>query len=382
MNFREFYQDKSVLRILNEGGQAAENLIPKLEEHNDKPLKYARATVNPKTLAEVDEIYTLLLSNGFIESKKPGYVLGSSRLFAIKAGLVNPKYDEIETKEIVQKALDTKSTFGDIDIDVHLKKGVSMAQIKNFLEGHDPAKYAGALTGGELNTAVVVNGTTDVIQIDIMDISTNPVYHQMSQFSSMADMAHGIKGAVRDLVVRAIAKTHPLPAEQQKAITNMLKNTDAYKKFFEKWHASNPDLKVRYSFAAEGLLLRVDWLVDGKSKAYSSKGIKFDKLKNFIDSSDPGIQPVTYGDDILTDILGVDSMNQLSHVTTMMPIIEKYPRARKQQIWNELIKGIKTKVPTATRSQGQMSLSEAQQAVEFMKPYFSNIDTSSSEEVV
>ena len=92
-----------------------------------------------------------------------------------------------------------------------------------------------------------------------------------------------------------------------------------------------------------------------------------------------GIQPVTYEGDTMSKIFGIDNVSQLSHVTSMMPIISSFNKKRKQGIWDDTMRGLSTKIPRHGRTQGQMSVDEAKQAVDFMRPYFTGIDLSSEE---
>jgi hypothetical protein len=96
---------------------------------------YKSQLLNTKVLFANDCIgeEAILKSKNFIDSREPSYYLGSSRLFAIKAGIRVPEPNEIETPEIIQKALQTKKDFGDIDLDVYFNDGVSTANIKDFL---------------------------------------------------------------------------------------------------------------------------------------------------------------------------------------------------------------------------------------------------------
>ena len=121
-NFKKYY--KNFLRvngdILLEGGQAADSLVMDLQKATNNPkLKYVRATASPVVIDELQGLLSILRKRGFVEDSEPSYILGSSRLFAIKAGLRAPEPNEIETPETISKALETKKDFGDIDLDVY-----------------------------------------------------------------------------------------------------------------------------------------------------------------------------------------------------------------------------------------------------------------------
>ena len=150
-------------------------------------LKYVRANPTSEVIDEIQRLLTLLRSEGFIDSREPSYYLGSSRLFAIKAGIRAPEPNEIETKEIIQKALATKKDFGDIDLDVYLNTGVTLKDIQSFLANKFTTKYAADITGGEINTAVVVGNSNNVIQIDIVNIKGKEKYFAFSFVEQATD---------------------------------------------------------------------------------------------------------------------------------------------------------------------------------------------------
>ena len=80
---------KNHYQLINEGGQAAENLIAGLKEvTGNKKLQYVRANPTSNVIDEVQKLLTILRSKNFIDSREPSYYLGSSRLFAIKAGIL------------------------------------------------------------------------------------------------------------------------------------------------------------------------------------------------------------------------------------------------------------------------------------------------------
>jgi hypothetical protein len=367
--------------ILNEGGQAAENLTAKLIKANNNPaLKYKRATPTPEILDEIQKLLTILRSRGFIDAQEPSYYLGSSRLFAIKAGLRAPEPNEIETQEIIDKALQTKKDFGDIDLDVVLDDGVSLKDIGEFLQDEYKGKYAVEIGGDEINTAVVVSGTNDVIQIDIVNIKGKEKFFGMTQFASMADMSQGIKGVIRDLMIRSIAATADINPASSSAFDKKIKDSAEYRKF----KAANESkgevgYKIRYSLAGTGLAYRIDWTINGATRSYSAGGIKFDQLQKFLSGED--VQPVAYDDlDKIAAVLGFKTPEHMKHVVKMAELISTFDDNRRQLIWNSLISNLKSKLPNPAsgRNIGQISTQEAKQSITYLKPYFGDIDYSGS----
>jgi hypothetical protein len=369
---------KNHYSLINEGGQAAENLIVDLKKSSgNENLKYTRAQPTPEVIDEVQRLLTLLRSKNFIDSREPSYYLGSSRLFAIKAGIRVPEPNEIETPEIIQKALQTKKDFGDIDLDVYFNDGVSTADIKDFLNSEFPGKYAADTAAEEVNTAVVLGDSNNVIQIDIVNIKGKEKYFGISQFASMADIEKGIKGVVRDLLIRGIAATTPIDPEKNKTLDQIIKSTEEYKNFVTKnSKAGEITYNIRYTLGGDGLAYKIDWEVDGKPKSYSKGGIKFDQLQRF--TSGKETTPVAYENlENIAAILGFKDPEHLKHVTKMAELVSTFNPERKQKLWDNLVKNIKSKLPNPAtgRTLGQITSPEAKQAFEFLKSYFGGVNT-------
>ena len=367
--------------LLLEGGQFAENLIPELIKNSgNENLKYTRATPTQDVLGEVDIIYNLLVDNNFIEPRKPSYILGSSRLFAIATGIKEPQPNKYETERDISKALKTKNTFGDIDLDVHFKPGVKASTISSFINNHDRSKYMSGVVAGELSIATVVDGTDNVIQIDVVDITDKEDYLGFSQFSSMADMSHGIKGVIRDVLVRALAASHPIPAEQKQGIIDLVKSTEIYQTIEAKSKV-DLDIDVRYSLGGDGLMLKIIWIKDGEAKkhAITFQKVKYEKVTDIIDNQTTR----TYGYDrmdMVAQILGFEDPEDLKHVTRMVETIATFDKDRKQRIWNSMINNLTSKVPSERRKVGQISMEEARQSVAYMAKYFRDIDLTANGE--
>jgi hypothetical protein len=386
-NFENFF--KTFVRfqgeIICEGGQAADNLVDDLKKATgNNSLKYVRATATPVVIDEVQSLLSILRKKGFVEDRAPSYILGSSRLFAIKAGLKVPEPNEIETQELIDKALEVKKDFGDIDLDVFYKSGISANDITVFLNTEFPGKYSAITTGGEVNTAVVINNTSSVIQIDIVDIKGKEEYFSHTQFSSFADMAAGVKGVIRDVLIRSIASTTPIESSKQESINELIKNTEQYKEFESKYaKKGNVDTKIRYTLGGDGLAYRISWLVDGKEKTYSRGGIKFDQLHKFI--SNNATSNISYEDaEILASVLGFKTAEHMKHVVEMVKLISTFDQDRKQKIWNNVINILKSKLPDPSRGRniGQISVEDAKNSLNYLLPYFGNIQNNNIESII
>ena len=365
---------KAYFRMLLEGGQAADNLVSDLiTVTGNKKLKYVRATVSPIVLDEVQSLLTVLRANKFINAKEPSYVLGSSRLFAIKAGIRAPEPNEIETPDIIDKALQSKKDFGDIDLDVHYVQGVRATDIANFLNNEFTGKYAAAAAGGEVNAAVVVGDSSQVIQIDIVDMAEKEDYFKFNQFSSFADIAVGIKGAVRDLLIRGITATTPIDSKKHENLTALIKNTERYKKVVDKYKPQGPvTFKIRYTLGDSGLAYKITWMVNGKAKSHSEGGIQYNQLQKFV--TDGEASNVNYSElQIIANILGFKTPEHTKHVVEMAKLISTFDQQRKQQIWDDITEKIKAKIPKPGKNVGQMSLDDAKSALNYLLPFFGNV---------
>lgn len=387
INYKVYY--KHFIRcngqILTEGGQAADNLVKDLvQTTGNNKLKYVRATASPVVLDEVQTLLSILRKKGFIEKQEPSYVLGSSRLFAIKAGLRAPEPNEIETPEVINKALKTKTDFGDIDLDVYFSPNVTPSDIASFLNTELPGKYSAIATGGEVNTAVIVRGTNDIIQIDIVNIKGKEGYFTFTQFSSFADIAAGVKGVVRDLLIRAITATTPIDSKKIDSLAGLIKNTEQYKQFEAKNNKKGKvSFKIRYTLGGDGLAYKITWLVDDKEKGYSSGGIKYDQLHKFVTEGEA--TNIAYDElQIISNILGFKTPEHMKHVVEMAKLISTFDQARKQDIWDSLINNIKTKVPNPARGRniGQISLEDAKSALNYLLPFFGNIKNKNIDEIL
>ena len=362
------------------GGQAAFNMIDVLKDKNDNQnLKYARAQSNGKYLDEVRKLTDYLSKANLITDSEPTYALGSTRIFAIKTGLMEPAYNDFETPTVVDIALENKTSFGDIDLDVNFTDGITVRDVQSYLNESD--KYHACLTGSEANVAVTVEDSDEVIQIDIMDISHARKSTEISQFSSMLDMANGLKGAVRDLLFRSIASTHPIQGFKKEAMVRRIKTTDAYANFEKKNAGKNIDFEIKYSFAAEGLIFRVSWLADDKKKAYTQKGVAFDRFANLGINNFSNAEFSYEDEEGIANVLGVKDFEQLKHSVSMLQFIETFSAERKQAVLDAFVKGLRTKVPfPPKRPIGIMTNEEVIHSLKFALPYLDGADTTEAEE--
>lgn len=346
------------------GGQAAINL---LSQFKDAP-EYVRALPTLDMIHEVLFLKSILTSHDLIEDEiNPNF--GSTRLLASKAGWKNVYISKLETPEVILNALKVKRSFGDIDLGIRLKKGKTLQDIVDCLNRSDD-KYASKITGNELTIAVKLDiNPTKVIQVDLIDIGEDEMYHQVNQFASMLDMSLGIKGVIRDLLIRSIVATESIKSEWISVLRDAVFATDEYKAFYAKYKdKGDVDVAFRYSLAKEGLSTKITWLVNGVKKSYSKAGIKFDYLHDFI--SGDFFKPIGWDRiDEVTKDLGFDDVDDINHSVKLVEKIASYDAERKRQVWNRYEELLKTKLPSATRAIAQISVEEAQLASDYIKQH-------------
>lgn len=346
------------------GGQAAINLLSQFKGTPD----YVRAIPTFDMVHEVLFLLSMLRTFDLIEGEI-NTNFGSTRLFAVKAGWENVYISKLETPDVINKAFEVKKSFGDIDLGIRLKKGKTLQDIVNCLNRSND-KYASKIIGNELTIAMKLDSNpSNVIQVDLIDISEDEMYHQVNQFASMLDMSLGIKGVIRDLLIRSIVATEPIKADWIPVLRDAVFATDEYKAFYAKYKDKGVvDVAFRYSLAKEGLSIKITWLVNGVKKSYSKAGVKFDYLHDFI--SGDFFKPVGWNRiDEVTKDLGFEFTDDINHSVKLVEKIASYDPQRRVQVWNRYEELLKTKLPTATRPIAQISVEEAQLASDYIKQH-------------
>lgn len=220
--------------IINEGGNAADQLIPKLQattgNQNLKYTKIPQASLGIVFKEIVEPILVELASAGLIDKTyKTEFGLGSTRLAAKIAGY-DVKVFKSENPEVVAKATATKKNFGDLDIDVVLTNGTTIADVGKYLESKHPDKYAFKLGNKEINLAAVLDEKS-VIQVDIVDVTTEKDDMMFMQSSSMVDISAGVKGAIQKWLIRAVLSVKEITPAHKKLIAQALKKNPEYLKW-------------------------------------------------------------------------------------------------------------------------------------------------------
>jgi hypothetical protein len=253
-------------KLLKEGGNAAENMIPQLQKYSKKPLTYTK--ISQKDLGTVfdttvREILDALKANGIIDKKyEPKYTLGSTRLAADIAGKPVTRYaheDDLTTA----KAKMQKQEFGDLDVDIEMLPGKSTKDVFDVLSKLDPERIAVRNAGQEANVAARIGDK--VIQIDVVDMGGDRNRWEFQQSSSYADTAQNVKGMVHKVLLASFIQTMPLSSEDKIKMGELItKNPEIQKWISKGYKLTNMG---RFLLGPKGVRVVVDMEKDGVKAA-------------------------------------------------------------------------------------------------------------------
>ena len=319
------------------GGKAASNLIPKLIANGaSESLKFSKiASDDMGSLFNevVRPILSELSGAGLLDPEyKSEFGLGSTRLAALAAG-EKVKLLPSEDKKTISKALRSKETYGDLDIDVVLRDGVSIKEVGEYLESHYPDTIAYRAGRDEINLAYVWDGN-NVIQIDLVDVTGDKKNRlEFEQSSSIVDIASGVKGAIQTILLRAVLATKEMTQAEKQQVRDAIETHPE----IEKWISKGYDFKVpgvdkaarvgRWQLGGNGIGLVVDLFKPGRKEgAVTKKTIKltdepsadFSDVDNIVDAIIPGAS--------------LDTIN--SAVRLAKAFKAKYP-GKVQELWDE-----------------------------------------------
>lgn len=251
-----------IRRLLLEGGNAAERLIPQLQQSHDKPLSYTK--ISQKDLGTVfdttvKEILDTLKSNKIIAPDyQPKYSLGSTRLAADIAGKPVSRYAHEDPSTVAQATM-AKNEFGDLDIDIELLPNKTMKDAVAVLSKMDPTRVAVKDAGIEANVAARIGDK--VIQIDVVNVSGDRQNMEFQQSSSYADTAQNIKGIIHKMFLACIVQTLPFGNDEKIQMAEIIKNHAD----IQKWTSKGYKLvnMGRFLLGPKGLRVVVDMEKEG-----------------------------------------------------------------------------------------------------------------------
>jgi len=301
-----------------------------------------------------------LMKEELIGSDLPHYTLGSTRLLAERLNGICFPHPGIEGRVDYINALKKKTSFGDIDVD--LEFNVSAKEIAEYLEYNHAS--ATKVVNGEICVAHKINDT-DVIQIDLVDIKDKRKWVEFNQFSSFLDINAGLKGLVRDALVKSVARVTPPPVwigmEMDQLFSRHLGTINKICKVKSNDQVFIDD--IRWSFTHTGLKVIACF-----------KKVKNDKIlktvyKTPIEDLEEVKKNLSYNEmNDIADVLGFSNGDVLYHSVLMLDEIKEFDTGLKLNIWREFIQILDTKRPTKTAG-GQLSDEEADLICQMVKPY-------------
>jgi hypothetical protein len=328
--------------IIVEGGNAAEQLLPKLQQTTDNPnLKYTKipqAALGVVFREIVEPILVELGAAGLVDKNyKSEFGLGSTRLAAKIAGY-DVKVFKSETPETIAKATASKKSFGDLDIDVVLTPGTKIADVGKFLETKHPEKYAFKLGNKEINLAAVLSGN-DVIQVDIVDVSSEKEDMMFMQSSSIVDISAGVKGAIQKWLIRAVLSVKEITPAHKKMIAQALKKNPEYLKWAKQGYTTGKEGETgrpvgRYSLStAGGIYLVFDIYKPGV------------KNKKLIKVADEPVAKFSNMPELIEFILpGADEDVANSAVKMAEYVKQNFSKEDVEKIWNAFVESMSNQV--------------------------------------
>ena len=252
-----FVFENKVQKPLKEGGSAAETLITtKLDPDGSKGLKFSKISKQKlgDLFGKISQLLNTLKEKDFIEDAEPSYQLGSTRLARYSltndSSLLRPGEEEI-----LDTALEKKTSFGDLDIDVEFKKDTN--DLFKFI---DSLENFAALKGNNQIHLAFVDGT-NVYQVDLVNVKNKKELYSFKEKSSFIDLAKGIKGAFSIILLRALASTKDSGRAAEKVFNDQVRlaneGDEKAKKIVKAARLNRVPTKVRYSLGDRGLVLKL-----------------------------------------------------------------------------------------------------------------------------
>ena len=321
--------------ILNEGGNAAEWLIPRLEAAG-APEGLVYSKIPQKQIGAVfNEVLKPMLASlskaGIIDPKyKTEFSLGSTRLAAHIAG-EKIKLLPSETPDVLAKAISSKQSFGDLDVDVVLKDGKTLNDVGDHLVSADPARFQYKLGRGEINVAVVWEGNR-VIQIDIVNVGgDNKNEIEFEQSSSFVDLAQGVKGLFQSLFIRIVLTSQDISKKQAQAVRKAISTHPEIAKWLEQGYdfkipGKEAGTKVgRFLLGKGGISIVVDLFKPGRKEG----GITRKKIK-INDQPEVGFSDL---DKLADKIIPGANHDTINSVLKMAQYVRRKSSDKIPQIW-------------------------------------------------
>jgi hypothetical protein len=332
-----FVFEEKKQQVLKEGGAAAESLIPQLDPDGTKELKFKPI---PKSKLEdlfnkVENLLTDLKGKGFIEDVKPSYMLGSTRLAAYGRTKDKSLLKPGETEEVLDAALDKKTLFGDLDIDVEF---VSFSEEdQNTILNHiNSLEGVAAKKGANQFHLAVVDGK-DVYQVDLVNVKDKRNLYNFKEKSSFIDLSKGIKGAFSIFLLRSLASTKDTDRAAEKVFRDQKTLADKgdanASKIVKAASLNRIPTAVRYSLSDKGLVLKLVLEDDPKNPPKKSR-----KPAEFLILSEPAKYGYENLDELAKYLLDDKSAtgNDIYHAILLANKFKNL--SNKKEIWDYFLK--------------------------------------------
>ena len=320
-------------KLLKEGGSAAETLIDiKLDPDGSKGLKFSRIPekkLNFLFFKIEKDLFQPLKKKGLIEDTEPSYQLGSTRL-ARYSQVKDPTLLKPGEEEAVEAALEKKSSYGDLDIDVEFKEGKT-DEIFNFINSLEG--FAAKKGINQIHIALVDG--TDVYQIDLVNVKNKRSLYNFKEKSSFIDLSKGIKGAFSIILLRALASTKDTGRQAEEVynghVARAVKGDENAIEIVKAKEAKRIPSAVRYSLGDKGLVIKLVLEDDPDSPPKKQR-----KAKE-LSISDPAKYGYDNLDELAKYLLNDDSAdgNDLYHAVKLADKISNLPN--KQIIWDYFV---------------------------------------------
>ncbi len=225
---------------------------------------------------EIEELLVNLREFRIIpQDFNPSFGIGSTRLAAQISGK-EVNLLPSEDLETIEKAAQSKTFFGSIDVDIKLEDGKTLQDVVSVLEAINKEKelpvFEYELQTGKIECVLVsgnqkdANGSkTSVVNINIIDITEDESYIMFQQSTSIKDISEGVLGHFQNVLFSSVLKVAHIDTVKQEEITNAINtNKEVSDKVSEGYSVRNSG---RFMFCKSGIKIVVDLDKEGEEKS-------------------------------------------------------------------------------------------------------------------
>lgn len=316
------------------------------------------------------EMITTLKNAGVITDYTPKFTLGSTRLWSDVLGdavVLGPG----ETLQDFTSANKIKQSLGDLDVDLEFL--VSPVRVLDVLTEAYPDKVVGRLCGGD-EVNMLVNMGDYAVQVDLVNITpVSPLtYHQ---YSSLKDIAVGLRGAFRDVLSRSIVHGAPISTEHIQVLRSI--EADKSNEINSICNAKPGEtleiVNRRYSLGHKSLKIVID-VKKRKCTGECIKTLYTIPYANLLGSDEEALLihdnvniciPIKHMNAI-HNALGFSKPFALFHIVYMIEHMIFLPADERERIYERVTELVYKKLPTSTAG-GQVSHEEASRFLSLLR---------------